>query len=50
MTGAVGFRTAVFEGLVVDSGYQVIWTQKGFYRGSDEKIAHLVRVGFIFNF
>ena len=50
MTGAVGFRTVVFEGLVVDSGYQVIWTQKGFYRGSDEKIAHLVRVGFIFNF
>ena len=50
MTGAVGFRTVVFEGLVVDSGYQVIWTQKGFYRGADEKIAHLVRVGFIFNF
>ena len=50
MTGAVGFRTAVFEGLVVDSGYQVIWTQKGFYRGADEKIAHLVRVGFVFNF
>ena len=50
MTGAVGFRTEVFEGLVVDSGYQVIWTQKGFYRGADEKIAHLVRVGFVFNF
>ena len=50
MTGAVGFRTVVFEGLVIDSGYQVIWTQKGFYRGSDEKIAHLVRVGFVFNF
>ena len=50
MTGAVGFRTEVFEGLVIDSGYQVIWTQKGFYRGADEKIAHLVRVGFVFNF
>ena len=50
MTGAVGFRTVVFEGLVIDSGYQVIWTQKGFYRGADEKIAHLVRVGFVFNF
>ena len=50
MTGAVGFRTVVFEGLVIDSGYQVIWTQKGFYRGADEKIAHLVRVGFVFNY
>ena len=50
MTGAVGFRTVVFEGLVIDSGYQVIWTQKGFYRGADEEIAHLVRVGFVFNF
>ena len=50
MTASVGMRTALFEGLVFDSGYQIIWTPQGFYRGADEEIAHLLRVGFVFNF
>ena len=50
VTASVGMRTALFEGLVFDSGYQIIWTQQGFYRGADEDIAHLLRVGFVFNF
>ncbi len=50
LTGSVGFRSELFEGLVLDSGYQIIWTQKGLYRGADEKITHLLRVGFVFNY
>ncbi len=50
VTASVGMRTALFEGLVLDSGYQIIWTQQGFYRGADEEIAHLLRIGFVFNY
>lgn len=48
-SASVGFRAEAFEGLIVDTGYQMQWNPN-LYKGASGQLIHQVRLGFVFRF